>query len=370
MENNILFLYQKINKQLLKEILFFFPLKEFLLITSKCPDVQYISLTKEYLGLESFDNMNFVLLKMIRKYPEQIIYLNENIFLPIYSVCANEIITPHMKDYNNSFYVNEWLFNPETLNMQLYLIGGIYYNVKVDDYYSFVKNFKLPFQSIKEDYITKHMPKLSKILKENNIDFSDFDYYRFHRDLAAFEKRDIRKQKLKFINIKNEVVQFFKKNLYYTSCFVAGDGDNLSTQELIIESMRFYIMEKQTLKFVIKNFKFCMLSKHFTFDIFCVNKDNYKIEDAYYIKEKCLEKEKKVSHTYNKDGIEIIEYYNNDEENEINPIITVTSSNELDYFNYDLNHYRFGSYIIFLYRKKTEEDRLPKILTYGALINV
>ena len=367
MNNNNYLLYHKLKNQFLREILLYFPSQLFQIVISKCSKNQYVSLVKEYYKFDSFASIQNVFFKIEKEYPEQIKYLSENILLPMYCVYCNGIST--CKDINNVYYINDSYYTPFTSKKIFFSIAGMYYNVKVDDYYSFVKNFKLPFQSIKEDYITKHMPKLSKILKENNIDFSDFDYYRFHRDLAAFEKRDIRKQKLKFINIKNEVVQFFKKNRFYSvGIYVYG---SVGIKEPGGQTENFFFTEKSSLKYVLKNFKFFMIKQNFTFHIFSASKDKFVCDDVYYIKEECYkkEKEKKVSYTYNKDGIEIIEYYN-DVNSDVNPILTFTSSKELNYFDYTLKHCRLGNYLFIFYQVKINGDRLPKIFSYGSLMNI
>ena len=256
MENNN-FPYKKMRKDLFKQILVFFPFNIFQSIISKFPKERLISIMLDYYKFDSFEHMEEIALKVLNEHPDQIPYIKENIFLPFYSVSANGVYEcggdAERKTINNPLYANDQIFTPTSTFERLFLIAGIYYNVKAENYYSFLKNFKLPFESIKENYINSNMQKISKILKKNNFDFTDFDYYRFYRDLTIFDDRMVRRKKLKFINIKNEIVKFFKNNHYYFyGCEVEAEK---SVYNIICKNELFEDF-KPKLKFILKSMKF------------------------------------------------------------------------------------------------------------------
>lgn len=363
------FPYQKLPKHLINQIILFFPFNAFQSIISKYPPEEFQSILKQYYPF-NIKNKS-VVFKLIKELPNQMSYLSENMFLPIYNAGVNGVFEPtgneRLKNMNNPFYVNDSFFVPTVLNKELFIIGGMYYNVDVKDYYSFLKNFKLPFESIKEDYINTNMQKLSKILKKNNFDFTDFDYYRFYRDSTLFDERTVRKKKLKFINIKNEIVKFFKNNHYYFyGCEVEAEK---SVYNIICKNELFEDF-KPKLKFILKSVKFCMLCNQFTFHIYNINKDYFAYNEIDDLNKQCLQQEKKVIHTYTSDdGVSITEYYDNDEENIIRPLLSISTTNNVEYIDYELHRYRFGKFLFISYNKKKSTDRLPKIYFYGAMIN-
>lgn len=369
MENNN-FPYKKMRKDLFKQILVFFPFNIFQSLISKFPKERLISIMLDYYKFDSFEHMEEIALKVLNEHPDQIPYIKENIFLPFYSVSANGVYEcggdVERKTINNPLYANDQIFTPTSTFERLFLIAGIYYNVKAENYYSFLKNFKLPFESIKEDYINTNMQKLSKILKKNNFDFTDFDYYRFYRDSTLFDERTVRKKKLKFINIKNEIVKFFKNNpTYYTGCDIPFTKPTVD----FFGKNRLFNHTKSKIKFILKSFKFCEICSNFKFDIYSLDKDFtcFQIED---IKEECFNKIKKVSNICsNDDKVEIIEYYD-DKNSEINPVISIkTGAKKVEYLHYDLNKFRFGKYLVFTYPTEEMQNHLPTMFIYGALIN-
>lgn len=67
------------------------------------------------------------------------------------------------------------------------MIGSKYYFVEPRNYFYFAKNFKMPFEKIKTDYIKNSIPRLSEIMKKNNLNFNDFEYFIFLGILIIIE---------------------------------------------------------------------------------------------------------------------------------------------------------------------------------------
>ena len=171
----------------------------------------YFNITEDF-NILSYLYSEKVIKEINQKDSNQLIYLDKEIFLPIYSLSASGI--PYLTDFptvkinsdfhfNNTFSVNDYLFTSKVLNRNLNNIGGIYYKVEPGNYYYFVDTFKIPFETIKTDYIHNHMPKLFEIMKKNNIDFTDVEYYIFYKDTAFFAQPPIKRQKLKLTNVPN-----------------------------------------------------------------------------------------------------------------------------------------------------------------------
>ena len=380
MNNNSL-LFVMLNENILKEILYFFPFQIIRKIISLCPKKYQHNFYKNFFNIkEDFDICSFInserILKTInKKDSEQFIYLDKEIFLPIYTVFASGI--PFIEKFcplkensainiNNTFSANDYYFNIKVLNRNMFVLGGIYYDVEPGNYYYFLENFKIPFEKIKTDYINHSMPKLSSIMKKNNLYFTDFEYYIFNRDTGFFDKTNIRKKKLKLTNIEEQYVSFFKRNKSFFYAYYSTWNDY---NEHVGMSYRFEESESKV-KFVVKRFRFFFLKKNFVFHIYSINTNQViEVTETPNLEKECLKQPKKLNHTYSKDGVTIQEYYNC-EDNEAEPIITVSPTENLDYFEYPLQHYRLGKYILISYQKKQKSDILPKVYSYGALVNI
>ena len=214
-----------IKRKIINEILNFFPFDIFSKIFGeKCSKQRYKLKIYNYLKHSSFQYNRDIVNLVMKKIPEQLILLEKEIFLPIYTIFASgvfcEFYRPYlevMRNYNNSFYVNDYLFNIHSVTYRyLAIIGGMYYSIKAEKYYKFLEEFQLPDEQIKNDYIQTYMPKLSKILEKNKICFSDFEYYTFYQNTACFyEKEKDRKKKVNLNGIDKKYVNFYIHNLLF-----------------------------------------------------------------------------------------------------------------------------------------------------------
>lgn len=361
-----------INEKVQRQILFFFPNFIFdMIIVKKYSNKEMIKLLNEHSKNYSLQYYPNTPEKVYKENPKEILLLKEEIFLPIYSLFGSgtdmgvDSFYQLNNNMNNPFYVNDFSFTVTPLNMNMVVFGGIYYYVEPEEYYSYLKTFRLPNDTIKQNYIRDYMPNLSSILRKNSIDFTDFEYYIFHRNTAVFDNKNIKRRKLNLSGIDNKYINFFKHNYYYN--FIKGMHPNENYYMFgLSESFKY---TKSTLKFVIKKIRFFFIQKHITFTIFVLNNmDQYDIEN---IKESdYLETEKKIISSYSLNGITIQEFYNNNNNNtDIEPILTFTSSQDMDYFEYPLNHFRFGKFILISYRKEKDNDALPKIFSYGSIVD-
>ena len=267
---------------------------------------------------------------VMKKNPEQIILLSKEIFLPIYAIFASGMHVafyyPYLevdRNYNNSFSVNDYLFNIySVLYRSLAIIGGMYYSIEAEKYYSFLEEFKLPDEAIKIDYIQTYIPKLSKILEENNITFTDFEYYTFYQNTAYFYRKiKEKKKKVNLSGIDKKYIDFYQKNPYY-------DLDIKYTEDPygeIAGISNSFLKENSTLSFVIKKFRFFFIKKNITFTIYCIKKKG-NIEK---LEKECHKISKVPDLTQEQDKLTSTEFYSKDW-NSIEPVLTLTSLDEKD----------------------------------------
>ena len=368
MEKNIS-LYKKVKENLLYQILLLFPFCLYRkVIARKCVNNELNVKIKEYLSHYSYKYSDKALNMVYKFNAKQLSLLETEIFLPIYSVFANalpldyDLLDKTTRHHNNIFCVNDNLFLVEAMNRILFSIGGLYYDVDAGDYYSYLKNFKLPCECIKNNYINTYMKKLYKILEEHKIYFTDFEYYIFHRNSAFLDIMEDKRKKLRFHGIKNKYINFFKKNPYYHGGFACSQIH----PEIIGINERF-LFKNITVTYILKKFRFFFLQKDISFTIF-----SFLEWDDEYLKciDEFLEIKKIPSQTFNQDGITITEYESINDESSIEPIITLSSSQQMDYLEYSLKHFRVGNYILIVYKKEKSDDKLPKIFSYGVLINI
>lgn len=315
MDKNYLPFSEMINKRIKQIIMTFFPYHIFeKIIDGKYKNKKYELQLCNYLKYSSFQYSKTIINCIMKKVPENIYLVNNEIFLPIYSVFASGIHTLTLLDYltieknvNNSFSVDDYLLNVKVVNRTLSLLGGIYYSIDAKKYYKFLKEFKLPDENIKHNYIQKHMPKLSKLLEKYNITFNDFEYYTFHTYARYFSIDGFqRKKALSFADITNKYAQFFKKNPYYILpyCCIQKSKD----EDEICFCHKKLSYENNTKFFILKKFRFFFIRKDFTFTIYSIR----FIEDYGEIEDKCFTKPKIPERTYMINGLNVTEYYNND----------------------------------------------------------
>lgn len=108
---------------------FFFPFSKFKVIIILNKD--FLVLLMKYYQLYSFRNSKHVLNMIAKESPKQLILLNKEIFLPIYSVTASGLtymtIDSEENSYNNLFKACDSLFSIGKSNRTFFVIGGIYY---------------------------------------------------------------------------------------------------------------------------------------------------------------------------------------------------------------------------------------------------
>lgn len=357
------------NEKVQRNVLLFFPKDIFTkIIMRKYGHRDIVLIIIEYMKYYNLKYYSNIPKKLYEENPKDLIKIKREFFLPIYSVYASGM-TFSVSSYdslennmNNTFYVNDFFFIANSLNRNLAIYGGIYYYVDPDEYYSFLQTFKLPNQNIKTNYIHDFMPNLSRILQKYSIDFTDFEYYIFYRNTAVFDRRPDKIRKSKLVGIDNRYINFFKQNYYYN--FEMSVSSNEDDDRVGIS--RSFQFTKSTLKFVITKFRFFFIPKNANFTIFILNNiDQFDIEE---IREKdYLTCEKKHDSSYSSDGITIQEFFN-ENKSDVDPVLTFTSLNDLDYFEYSLNHPRLGRFILISYKIKQEENILPKIFSFGDLI--
>ena len=354
----------------LEQIFSYLPFKMFRsIIRRKYSKNDYLTQIKNYFFNSSYKYSEHILNEVMNKNPNQILLLNRDVFLPIYAAYASGVPLISFPPFitlennpNNPFCANDYSFNANATNRDLILVGGLYYSIDAGDYYKYLTNFRLPDEKIKADYIQTFMPKFSEILENNNIHFSDFEYYTFYKNTADFAKEKEKKKKiLKFFGIKTEYVNFFKKNHFYRTDFVSTVNEK-HEEELIGYTERFFSFNG-SLAFIMKKIRILLVKKNTNFTVYSVN----KLLDVYSIEEECNKSKKVPDVTWCHNGITVTEYFNSGL-NEIEPVISFTTSQDHECFEYDLAHFRLGIFVSILYEKQ-ENFNMPKIFFIGSLVN-
>ena len=407
------------SKNILVEICSFLqPIQFVLVIKNLFPLHKSNHMIGEYLQKYLYSNSNHIINLILEKNPNQIDLLLRTIFLPIHGYTCN--ITADYIFCNGQYIfqtIDQRFYESFDETKTLFVLGVVYYRTNARKFFNLLKEFKVPKLSQKNKFINQN-GKILKLLYEHGYKFSDFQYYSFRRDQSEYFTRKIKKEN-PFIHqhqglMNNRFFNFFRTN------------PPLNYRNRLRNFDCFQFINEVTARFVLKKLVFCYLNKDITFSVFysrnyiktkkkkrtlCeilsidgddsenfqdnssiaeeepksgffdyrLNSNYLEIDNSFV--EKHIYYSNKLSTTQIKNDVTIEEFFDenlfeeckNHSELKLIHILTLKTNKNLDFFEYNLKHFRLGKAFVVAFNTNYEGEKshiIPKVLPFGTLVNL